>query len=128
MKIAATNIDNYILNQPVSAQASLEKLRQTIKAAAPDAEEVISYGMPSFKYHGMLVGFAAAKQHYGFYPWNSTTIDEFKEDLKPFGTSKGAIRFPVDKPLPTALIKKIVKARIKENVEKEKMKVIKKAK
>jgi uncharacterized protein YdhG (YjbR/CyaY superfamily) len=128
MKIASTNIDNYILNQPVSAQASLEKLRQTIKAAAPDAEEVISYGMPSFKYHGMLVGFAAAKEHYGFYPWNLTTIDEFKEDLKPFGTSKGAIRFPVDKPLPTALIKKIVKARIKENVEKEKMKVIKKAK
>lgn len=128
MKIAATNIDNYILNQPASAQASLEKLRQTIKAAAPEAEEVISYGMPSFKYHGMLVGFAAAKEHYGFYPWNSTTIDEFKEDLKPFGTSKGAIRFPADKPLPIALIKKIVKARMKENLEKEKIKVIKKAK
>jgi uncharacterized protein YdhG (YjbR/CyaY superfamily) len=128
MKIAATNIDNYILNQPASAHASLEKLRQTIKAAAPEAEEVISYGMPSFKYHGMLVGFAAAKEHYGFYPWNSTTIDEFKEDLKPFGTSKGAIRFPAEKPLPIALIKKIVKARMKENLEKEKMKVIKKAK
>ncbi len=118
MTIAIKDIDTYILLQSENIQPVLEKLRQTIKAVAPEAEEVISYGMPSFKWNGMLVGFAAAKSHFGFYPWNGSTVDQFKQELKAFKTSKGAIQFPVDKPLPVALIKKIVKSRMKENLNK----------
>lgn len=120
MKFVPKNVDDYIASQPENMQASLEKIRQLIKTTAPDAEEVISYSMPAYKFHGMLAGFAAAKDHYGFYPWNSTTVAQFKEELKNFSTSKGTIRFPTDKPLPAALIKKIVKARMKENLEKKK--------
>jgi uncharacterized protein YdhG (YjbR/CyaY superfamily) len=114
------DIDAYINLQPENVRPALDKLRQTIRAVAPDAEEVISYGMPAFRYYGMLVGFAAAKNHYGFYPWNGRTVLEFKDELVGYETSKGAIRFPKDKPLPVALIKKIVKARMKENVSKAK--------
>jgi uncharacterized protein YdhG (YjbR/CyaY superfamily) len=120
MKAPAKNIDNYLAGVPQPARAMLEKLRSIILSAAPDAEEVISYGMPAFKYHGMLVGFAAWKEHCGFYPWNSSTVDEFKKDLKGYTTSKGAIQFPLDKPLPVTLVKKIVKARMKENISKKK--------
>jgi uncharacterized protein YdhG (YjbR/CyaY superfamily) len=122
MKEIPKNIDDYIYNQPDELRAGLETLRQAIKSSAPEAEEVISYSMPAFRYHGMLVGFAAAKNHYGFYPWNGHTTAEFKDDLKGFTGSKGAIHFPIDKPIPTALVKKIVKARMKENIEKEKLK------
>ena len=100
----------------------LQKMREIIKSVAPDAEEVISYNMPAFKYHGMLVGFAAAKKHCGFYPWNGSTVKKFAEELKGYETSPGAIQFPYVKPLPVALIKKIVKSRIKENLDKEKNK------
>ena len=120
MNPAIKDIETYILMQPENVQPGLQKLRQTINAAAPEAEEVISYGMPAFKWNGMLVGFAAAKKHFGFYPWNGSTVDQFKEELKTFETSKGAIRFPIDKPLPVALIKKIVKSRMKENLSKPK--------
>jgi uncharacterized protein YdhG (YjbR/CyaY superfamily) len=118
MIIAIKDIDTYISMQSENIQPALEKLRQTIKAVAPEAEEVISYGMPSFKWNGMLVGFAAAKNHFGFYPWNGSTVDQFKDELKAFKTSKGAIQFPIDKPLPFALIKKIVKSRMKQNLDK----------
>jgi len=122
MNKSVKDIDTYISLQPEELRPTLERLRQIIKAAAPDAEEVISYGMPAFRYHGMLAGFAPAKNHYGFYPWSSRTVEEFKDDLKDYETSKGAIRLPKDKPIPVALIKKIVKARMKQNLAKEKLK------
>ena len=89
----------------------------TILQAAPKAEEVISYNMPAFKYNGILVWFSGYKNHIGFYP-SSTPIEIFKNDLKKYKTSKGAIQFPLDKPLPLALITKIVKFRSKQNIEK----------
>jgi uncharacterized protein YdhG (YjbR/CyaY superfamily) len=116
---AAKDIDSYIALQPEEVRHVLEQLRRLIKSTAPDAEEVISYAMPAFKYHGMLVGFANAKEHIGFYPWTSRTVVQFKDDLAAFKTSKGAIQFPKNKLLPVALIKKIVKTRMKENTEKE---------
>ncbi len=116
------NIDDYISLQSEDSIEGLQKLRQIIRSVAPDAIETISYHMPAFKYHGMLVGFAAWKNHYGFYPWNSKTVVDFTEELKGYETSKGAIQFPKNKPLPVALIKKIVKARMKANIEKEKAK------
>ena len=119
---AAKDIDSYLAGVPSPARVKLEKLRSIILSVAPDAEEVISYAMPAFKYHGMLVGFAAWKNHVGFYPWNSRTIAEFKDELRGFTTSKGAIQFPLDKPIPIALVKKIVKVRMKENLAKEKLK------
>lgn len=122
MNIAVKDIDTYITLQPEALRPELEKMRQTIRSVAPGAEEVISYGMPAFRYHGMLVGFAAAKKHYGFYPWNGTTVADFKEELAGYVTSKGAIQFSIGKPLPVALIKKIVKARMKQNISKEKNK------
>ena len=121
------DIDSYISIQPESTRLILEKLRQTIKKAAPQAEEVISYQMPAFKYHGMLVYFAAWKNHIGFYPVSSG-IKEFKKELSPYELSKGTIKFPVDKPIPFGLIGKIVKFRIKENSEKTKQKLAEKSK
>jgi uncharacterized protein YdhG (YjbR/CyaY superfamily) len=115
MQSRVKNIDSYIALQPVEAREGLEKLRQIILSVAPDAEELISYNMPAFKYHGMLVGFLNCKNHYGFYPWNGSIIAVFKEALKTYKTSPGAIQFPKDRPLPMALIKKIVKTRMKEN-------------
>ncbi len=118
MNRVAKDIDTYISMQPGTIQPVLEKLRQLIKSVVPDAEEVISYGMPAFKWNGMLVGFAAAKKHIGFYPWNGSTVLQFKEELKDYETSPGAIRFPYGHPLPVALIKKLVKWRRKENIVK----------
>lgn len=119
MDVTIKDIDSYISIQPETVQGLLEKLRQTIKSVAPDAEEVISYGMPAFKWNGMLVGFAAAKKHVGFYPWNGSTVEKFKEELKAYGTSSGAIRLPIDQPIPVTLVKKIVKYRMKENLVKK---------
>jgi uncharacterized protein YdhG (YjbR/CyaY superfamily) len=120
MNTTIKDIDSYIALQPVAERATLEQLRLIIKSVVPEAEEVISYSMPAFKHFGMLVGFANAKQHTGFYPWNGSTVAKFEKELKNFGTSRGAIRFPKDKPLPVTLIKKIVKSRVKENIEKTK--------
>ena len=111
------SIDQHIAVFPKETQQLLELLRMTIRKAAPKAEEVISYNMPAFKYNGMLVWFAGYKNHIGFYP-SSTPIVVFKDQLKKYKTSKGAIQFPLDKPLPLALITKIVKFRIKQNLEK----------
>jgi uncharacterized protein YdhG (YjbR/CyaY superfamily) len=118
----AKNIDAYLepLNEDV--KAALERLRKIIKATAPDCEEVISYAMPAFKYHGMLIGFAAAKNHCALYPWSGRTVEEFRDELKDFSTSKGTIRFTLDRPLPETLIKKIVRARMKANLAKDKAK------
>ncbi len=114
------NIDEYLFALPEEVRAILEKLRQTIRQAAPHAEEVISYQMPAFKYHGMLVYFAAFKNHCSFFPGNAGLLETMKDELKDFKTSKGTLQFTVEKPLPSALVKKIVKARIKENLSKQK--------
>lgn len=115
------SIDQHISEFPKETQQLLELLRMTILQAAPKAEEVISYNMPAFKYNGILVWFAGYKNHIGFYP-SSTPIVVFNEQLKKYKTSKGAIQFPLDKPLPLALITKIVKYRLKQNLEKIKAK------
>lgn len=114
----ARDIDEYISFHPENVRMQLEKLRQTIRKAAPKAEEVISYQMPAFKFHGLLVYFAAYKTHIGFYPTGSG-IAAFKKELGKYETSKGTVRFPIDKPLPLGLIGKMVKFRVKENFEKK---------
>ena len=120
MENTVKNIDEYIALQPEKVRALLEKLRQTIKAAAPDAEEVISYKMPAFRYHGILVYFAAFKNHYSLFPANSSLITDMKDELKKYNTSKGTLQFKFEEPLPVALIKKIVKERVKQNLLKNK--------
>jgi len=113
----AIDVDTYISGFPKDTQKLLKQVRATIKKIAPQAEEVISYNMPAFKHHGMLVWYAAYQNHIGFYPTGSP-IKVFKEELTNYKTSKGAIQFPVDKPIPKALVKKIVKFKLKENLEK----------
>ena len=117
---ACKTVDEYIESFPAPVRNVLEKLRQTIRKAAPDAEEVISYQMPAFKYHGILVYFAAWKNHIGFYP--AGALKAFDKELSAYEVSKGTIRFPLDKPLPLGLISKIVKFRMKENELKKKVK------
>jgi uncharacterized protein YdhG (YjbR/CyaY superfamily) len=115
---AASDVDEYISRQPLAFATVLEKLRQTIRKAAPKADEVISYHMPAYKWKGILVYFAAYKNHIGFYPTGSG-IAAFKKELSRYEGSKGTVRFPIDKPLPLGLISKIVKFRMKENSEKQ---------
>jgi uncharacterized protein YdhG (YjbR/CyaY superfamily) len=110
----AKDVDEYLASVPEPARVTLGKLRRTIKAAAPDAKETISWRMPMYYDHGMLVGFAAFKDHLSFFP-GASVIEKYKKDLKHYDTSKGTIRFPIDEPPPAALIRKLVKARIKEN-------------
>jgi len=119
------DIDKYIAGFPKDTQKLLEQLRATIMKAAPKAEEVISYQMPAYKYHGMLVYFAAYENHIGFYPTPSG-IEYFKKELSVFKNAKGSVQFPLDKPLPIQLITKIVAFRVKENLEKAEMKMKKK--
>jgi len=111
---AAKNVDEYLAAVPKEARAALEKLRRTIKAAAPMATETISYQMPMYKHHGMVVGFAAFKNHCSLFP-GSGVMDAYKKELKDYETSKGTIRFTIDKPLPATLVKKLVRDRIKQN-------------
>ena len=115
------DVDEYIASFPPDIQQKLSTLRATINAAAPDTQEVISYGMPAFKQHGVLVYFAAGKNHIGFYP-TGEPIKHFKEELAVYKTSKGAVQFPLDKPLPVALITKMVKFRIEQDHEHAAMK------
>jgi len=117
----AKDVDEYLAGLPKAAQATLERLRKTIKAAAPMAAEGISYQMPMYKHHGMVVGFAAFKDHCSLFP-GSAVMDAHSEELKRYDTSKGTIRFSVSKPLPAALVKKLVKARIQENEARVKQK------
>jgi uncharacterized protein YdhG (YjbR/CyaY superfamily) len=110
-----STVEEYLSQVPEEARAALERLRKTIKAAAPNTMETISYQMPTFKYQGRaLVGFAAFKNHCSLFPYSTKVMDSHKEELQSYETSKGTIRFPIDKPLPAALVKKIVKARIEE--------------
>ena len=113
-----SSIDEYISAQPDEKRKVLHHFKKIIKTAAPKADEVISYGIPAFKYGSVLVYFATGKNHYGFYP-TSKPIEVFKDKLKPYKTSKGAIQFPADKPLPEKLITEIVKYRLKEVTENE---------
>jgi uncharacterized protein YdhG (YjbR/CyaY superfamily) len=113
MKGPAT-VDEYMADLPEKEREVLSVIRKTIRATAPKAEEAISYGMPGYKYHGMLVYFAAFKNHLSFFP-GSSTIDLFGEEVKKYKTSKGTLQFTVDKPITSSLVKKIVKARMKQN-------------
>ena len=122
---APKNIDEYIASFPPEIQAKLEKLRATIRKAAPKAEEAIKYMMPTFTLHGNLVHFAAFKNHIGFYP-APKGIEAFKDELAAYELSKGTIRFPLDKPMPYALIGKIVKLRVGQNLDKAAAKAKKK--
>jgi uncharacterized protein YdhG (YjbR/CyaY superfamily) len=117
----AKTVDEYLEPFPPAVRNTLEKLRQTIKAAAPKAEEVISYMMPAYKQNGALVYFGGYKTHIGFYP-TAGAIEAFKKELSAYEGSKGTIRFPIDKPLPLGLISKIVKFRVKENEVKKSLK------
>src|SRR5580765_1708706 len=119
------NVNEYISIFPSNVREQLEKLRSTIQQLAPEAEELISYNMPAFKYHGMLVYYAGYKSHIGFYP-TSSPMKVFKDRLTNYKTSKGAIQFPINEAIPLTLIKDIVKFRIKENLEKENTKLKKK--
>jgi len=108
-------IDDYLAGVDADKRAALEKLRKMIRAAAPKAEECISYQIPAFRQKGMLVGFGAAANHCALYPMSSATVEVHKKDLKNYDTSKGAIRFQPERPLPAALVRKIVNARLAEN-------------
>jgi uncharacterized protein YdhG (YjbR/CyaY superfamily) len=117
MKKNHKSVDDYIADFPSEVQKTLRVIRSAVRKAAPQAEETISYGMPAFKQNGALVYFAAYKNHIGFYP-TSSGVREFKSHLSKYKTSKGTIQFPIDKPVPLGLITKIVKFRVKENLEK----------
>lgn len=112
----AKDIDAWLARLAPEPRATLQKLRDQIHAAAPGAEEVISYGMPMFKLHGHLVAFCAFKKHLSFFSMSSTLIGTLP-DAAPFQSSSGTLHFTPDKPLPAALVKKIVKARIAQNLE-----------
>lgn len=124
MKTAVKDIDAYLATLTPDVAATLERLRQTIKKTAPEAVEMISYNMPAFKYHGMLVYFAAFKNHCSLFGGNASIVKEMEPLLMGFVTTKGSIHFTPEKPLPIALIKAIVKARMKENILKEKGKTL----
>ena len=111
----ATQIDAYLAAVPDEARIALEKLRNSIREAAPDATEKIGYGTPAFYYKGRpLVSFGAAKNHCSFYVHSPAVIEKLQDKLSSYDTSKGTIRFPAAKPLPTALVEKLVQARMKE--------------
>lgn len=116
------NVDMYINGFSTNIQKLLKQLRTIIVKAAPEAEEVLSYHMPAYKYHGMLLYFAAHTQHIGFYPMPSA-IETFKEELSVYKTTKGSVQFTQDKPLPVKLITRIVIFRMKENLVKAEMKI-----
>lgn len=117
---APTNIDEYIAGFPPDVQEILEKIRTTIRKVAPDAEEIISYRMPAFKQNGNVVYFAAAKKHIGLYP--PVGDEKLRREAAVYAGPKGNLKFPLDEPIPYTLITKIVKARVKENLERAKAK------
>jgi len=117
---AAKNVDEYLAAVPEPARTTLNTIRAVIRSVAPpESTEAITYGIPTFKYKGSLLAFAAFKNHCSLFPMSLAVIDTFKKELKPFLASKGTIRYPLDKPLPSALVKKLVKARIAEKDRKK---------
>jgi uncharacterized protein YdhG (YjbR/CyaY superfamily) len=125
-KSSATNssstlaeVDAYLAAVPEPARTTLQKVRAMIRSVVPaETTEALSYGIPAFKYKGGLVAYAAFKNHCSFFPMNASLIDTLQDDLKGYRTSKGTLQFPVDKPLPAALVKKMVKSRIADNERK----------
>ncbi len=117
-KSTPKNVDEYLACVPEPARSTLKHIRAVIRSVVPtETTEVISYGIPMFKYNGMLVGYAAFKNHCSLFPTGSGVLDRFEKELSGYRTSKGTLQFPSDKALPDALVKKIVKARVKENKE-----------
>jgi uncharacterized protein YdhG (YjbR/CyaY superfamily) len=115
----ARTTDEYLAELSDQQRTALEKLRTTIRKIVPDAEECISYGLPAFRLEGkVLVGFGAGKDHLSFYPMSGRTVAALEDDLAGYDTSKGTIRFPIDKPLPSSLVRKVVRTRIAENAAK----------
>ena len=115
-KTSPNGIDEHIAKFPKDVQEILEKVRATIQKAAPNAEETINYGIPTFTLAGNLVHFAGFKNHIGFYPTPSG-IEKFKKELSVYKGAKGSVQFPLDKPIPYTLISRVVKFRVKENLE-----------
>ena len=113
----ASSIDEYIAGFPPETRKMLKELRALIRASAPDATETISYAIPTFDLNGHLVHFAGYKQHIGFYP-TGRGVEAFKEELKPYKGGKGSVQFPLGRPLPTGLIRRIVEYRVAENIGK----------
>ncbi len=120
MAARATTIDAYLDSIAPDQRSALQKLRKQIQTAAPDAEECLAYGLPAFRLNGLLVGFRAAAHHCAFILMNGTTVAAFKKELADYDTSKGTIRFTSDAPLPAALVRTLVKARVAENIAKKK--------
>jgi uncharacterized protein YdhG (YjbR/CyaY superfamily) len=120
-KKAPKNINDYMDRFPKEVQQRLQKMRLTIKKAAPQAKETISYGIPAFALNGLLAWFAAFKGHIGFYP-RASAIAAFKKELSAYKGAKGSVRFPFDEPFPLALVNRIVKFRVKQNLSKRKKK------
>ena len=112
-------IDEYIASFPENIQSTLKEIRQAIRETAPQAEETISYQMPAFRLNGILVYFAAFKNHIGFFP-TSSGVETFKKELVVFEVSRGTIRFPLENPIPIDLVKRIVSYRVKVNLDKKK--------
>src|ERR1022692_2773292 len=110
-----TTIDEYLSRVSEDKRAALQALREIIRAAAPGAEECISYQIPAFRLDGMLVGFAAAKNHCALYAWNGSTLGMFGDELKGYNASKGTIRFTPDKPLPETLVRRLVEMKVARN-------------
>jgi uncharacterized protein YdhG (YjbR/CyaY superfamily) len=123
MKAKPETIDEYLATLSEDKRTALEVLRRTIKSAAPNAEECISYGLAAFRLDGKpLVAFGASANHCAFYPMSSSTVTDHKDELEGYDTGKGTIRFAVDKPLPAALVRKLVEARIAEQEARTKRK------
>ena len=119
-KDSIEGVEEYLAQVPEPAQSTLRKVRAAIQSAVPrDATEGISYRMPAFRYKGALVAYAAFKKHCSFFPMQSSLLDAMKDELKAYRTAKGTLQFALDKPLPVPLIKKMVKARVKENKARE---------
>lgn len=119
--VVPKDVDEYLAGVPEPARSTLKKVRAAIRSAVPpEATEAIWYRIPTFKYKGPLLGFAAFTNHCSLFPMSSSVIEAFKNELKDYSTSKGTIRFPVDKPLAATLVRKLVKARIAQNEQKKK--------
>jgi uncharacterized protein YdhG (YjbR/CyaY superfamily) len=118
-KTAAKSVDEYLKNIPEPARSTLNKIREAIRSAVPpEAVETISYGMPAFKYKGVLVWYAAFSNHCSLFP-TASIAEEFKKELQGYSISKGTIQFSTEKPLPVSLVRKLVKARVAQNKSKE---------
>jgi uncharacterized protein YdhG (YjbR/CyaY superfamily) len=118
MKTQYKTIDEYIKSFPPDIQQILERMRQTIRRAAPDATEAISYRMPAFKEKGILAWFAAFRDHVSFFP-TASGVEAFENELKPYITGKGTVQFPLDKPIPFDLVEKVVRFRVEANLRKK---------